>query len=164
MTPTVRRRLFVAVIAVDLLVFGGWIAAEETARFRGVEVLLPVEGYDPRDLLSGHYVRFRLVAEREAAALDRAAADYCIEERDGRHHVTRLRQLPGDCALFLRALQRSDPRFGVERFYIDERLSRVVAAVPPGPDTYARARVGRDGRVHLIDLVVAGRPISAIGR
>ena len=164
MTPTMRRRLFVAIIALDLLVFGGWIAAEETARLRGVEVLLPVEGYDPRNLLSGHYVRFQLVAEREAAALGAAAADYCLEERDGRHHVTRPRQAPGDCALFLRAVQKSGARFGVERFYIDERLSRAAVAVSPGPDTYVRARLGRDGRVHLIDLVVAGRPISAIGR
>jgi len=164
MTPTVRRRLFVAIIALDLLVFGGWIAAEETARFRGVEVLLPVEGYDPRDLLSGHYVRFRLVAEREAVALGAATDDYCLEERDGRHHVTRRRQAPGDCALFLRTVQRSEPRFGVERFFIDERRAHEVASVSPGPDTYLRARLGRDGRVHPIDLIVAGRPISAIGR
>ena len=164
MTPTLRRRLFVAIIALDLLVFGGWIAAEETARLRGVQVLLPVEGYDPRDLLSGHYVRFRLVAEREAAALGASAVDYCLEERDGRHHVTRPRQAPGDCALFLRAVQPLGPRFGVERFYIDERRADAVAVVSPGADTYLRARLGRDGRVHPIDLVIAGRPISAIGR
>jgi len=84
MTPTMRRRLFLAIIVLDVFFFGGWIAAEETARLRGVEVLLPVEGYDPRDLLSGHYVRFRLVAEREATALGTAAVDYCLEESDGR--------------------------------------------------------------------------------
>jgi GDYXXLXY motif protein len=164
MTKAMRRRLFLAIIVLDVFFFGGWIAAEETARLRGVEVLLPVEGYDPRDLLSGHYVRFRLVAEREAAALDAAAVDYCLDERDGRHHVTRPRRAPGDCALFLRAVQPSGTRFGVERFYIDERRAGAVAIVSPGPDTYLRARLGRDGRVHPIDLVIAGRPISAVGR
>jgi hypothetical protein len=66
--------------------------------------------------------------------------------------------------LFLRAVQASGARFGVERFYIDERRADRAAIVAPGPDTYLRARLGRDGRVHPIDLVIAGRPISAPDR
>jgi uncharacterized membrane-anchored protein len=158
MSPRARKLLFQLVIALDLLIFGGWIAAEEAARMRGAEVRLPVEGYDPRDLLSGHYVRFRLVAEREASSSPQGT-EFCLEERDGRHHVTVVRTRPEDCALFLRARQATLPRFGVERFYIDERRSKEAAIVTAGPDTYLRARV-QDGVVHPVDLVVAGRAFA----
>ena len=158
MSPGTRKILFGLVIALDLVFFGAWIASEESARVRGVEVRLPVEGFDPRDLLSGHFVRFRLAAEREAAEVEPSASEYCLEEREGRHHVSRVRD--SDCPLYLRAVQESPVRFGVDRFYIDERQAEAAAVVRAGPDTYLRARVTRDGRVHPVDLVIEGRSFA----
>jgi uncharacterized membrane-anchored protein len=49
------RILAVAAACAAILV--GFVINEGAARANGQEVLLPVEGVDPRDLLSGHYVQ-----------------------------------------------------------------------------------------------------------
>src|SRR5215469_3254703 len=95
MSPTLGKRVVLALALVDLVFFGGWIALEESLR-RGGPIHLPIEGYDPRDLLSGHYVRFQLVAVREAASFlePRGASvpqTFCIEPRDGLYHVKGIR-------------------------------------------------------------------------
>ena len=38
-----------------------WLAYETTTRF---EVTLPITGYDPRDLLSGHYILYKIDWEK----------------------------------------------------------------------------------------------------
>lgn len=165
MSPATTRVLVAMAIA-DLVVFGGWIAKEQLSR-RGGQVRLPVEGYDPRDLLSGHFVRFRLVAEREAEALagDREGElAFCVEEGEGwLLHVTRLRGAGDDCAPFLTGVVRERGRidFGVDRFYVDERRANEVTFVQAGPDTYLVATIDGAGRVHAIDLVVSGKSIGA---
>jgi uncharacterized membrane-anchored protein len=153
--------------AADVLVFGGLVAREEWLRARGFEVRLPVEGYDPRDLLSGHYVAFRLVAEREAAALaqDHTYAErFCLEERAGRWHVTAIRRAEDGCRPFLAGLRTAhgQVRFGVERFYVDERRREAVAVVRPGDETYLLARVDTAGQLHAVDLVVDGRSVAGL--
>jgi len=46
-----------AVAAACAVILVGFVINEGAARANGQEVLLPVEGVDPRDLLSGHYVQ-----------------------------------------------------------------------------------------------------------
>lgn len=46
---------------------GGWAMTHVRAQ-QGEEWLIPVEGYDPRDLLRGHYIRYRYVWPLERPA------------------------------------------------------------------------------------------------
>jgi hypothetical protein len=149
-----RRRWLLAITIADIVVFGGIIGREVMARERGAAVRLAVTGYDPRDLVSGHYVRFRLVAEREADALSTTADEFCLTEDAGRHHVTGARH--DDCDLFLR---RRDGDFGVDRFYVDERKADEVAFIPNDADAYITAFVTKDGVIHVTNLFVNGRAL-----
>ena len=58
--PSIPVRIAVAagVLALGLV---GLVAAEGAARAQGQEVRLAITGYDPRSLLTGHYVQFRWV-------------------------------------------------------------------------------------------------------
>jgi len=163
---TVRRKVIAALIVADLLVFGGWISSLE-AGLRRDTVRLPVEGFDPRDLLSGHYVRFRLVAEREAAALlppegqvPHGPVTFCAEMADGFVHPARVR-MPGEaCPQVLTGeVSGRFVRFAADRFYVDERRARDVSSVRAGPQTYLVATLGEDGSVHAVDLVVEGKSL-----
>jgi uncharacterized membrane-anchored protein len=168
------RPILLGLALLDLVVFGGWITREELARRSGPEILLPIEGYDPRDLLSGHYLRFALVASREALALETASAPrglgfgvdrYCLERgADGRDHVTRRMTEGEPCATFLTG-QRTFGRinFGVDRVYIDERFQNetIGTNADPDTDTYLRVRVDGGGRVHIVDLILHGLPRGA---
>lgn len=54
-----RRLSSIAAIALPLVgLMGMWASTEQWSR-QGTDWLVPVEGYDPRDLLRGHYVQFR---------------------------------------------------------------------------------------------------------
>lgn len=55
-----NRALFhAAVLAVPLLGLAGlWLNTDRAGR-QGTEWDVPIQGYDPRDLLQGHYVEFR---------------------------------------------------------------------------------------------------------
>ena len=162
-----RRKVIVALVVADLVVFGGWIASLE-AGLRHDLVKLPVEGFDPRDLLSGHYVRFRLVAEREAVALVPAETrnrggrvSFCVEVSDGFAHPVRVRA-PGERCGHLLTGEVSDlsVRFPADRFYVDERRAREVAFVRAGPQTFLLATLDDEGSVHAVDLVVEGKSIG----
>jgi uncharacterized membrane-anchored protein len=163
---TLRRKVIAGLIVADLLVFGGWISSLE-AGLRRDTVKLPVEGFDPRDLLSGHYVRFRLVAEREAAAVLPTeghvlggAVTFCAEAVDGFVHPVRVRMPFDGCPLLLTGeVTGRFVRFAADRFYVDERRAREVASVRAGPRTYLVATLGEDGSVHAVDLVVEGKSL-----
>ena len=164
MTAGRRKKAIVGLIVADLLVFGGWIASLQ-AGLRHDAVKLPVEGFDPRDLLSGHYVRFRLVAEREASALLRGersgSVSFCAEEKDGFVHPSHVREPGESCRLVLTGeASGSSVRFAADRFYVDERRAREVAFVRAGPQTYLLATLDGVGSVHAIDLVVDGKSIG----
>lgn len=54
-----RVLLHVAALALPLLGLGGmWLQADRLSR-QGTEWDVPIHGYDPRDLLQGHYVQFQ---------------------------------------------------------------------------------------------------------
>ena len=54
-----RALLHVAALALPLLGLGGmWLQADRLSR-QGTEWDVPIRGYDPRDLLQGHYVQFQ---------------------------------------------------------------------------------------------------------
>ncbi|MEZ5710722.1 MAG: GDYXXLXY domain-containing protein [Blastomonas sp.] len=54
-----RRLLIPALLVLPILGLGiGWASTEAGSR-QGVEWDVPIGGYDPRDLLRGHYVQFR---------------------------------------------------------------------------------------------------------
>jgi uncharacterized membrane-anchored protein len=152
-----RSQILLAIAIADVLIFGGLIGREVMARERGHVVKLPVRGYDPRDLISGHYIRFRLVAVGEADELSADADEFCLEERDGRHHIDSVHYSAGDCDIFIR---RVDPTFGVDRFYLDERKAKDLAWIPASADAYVTATVSRDGGIHVTDLVIDGKSVS----
>ena len=170
MSPNLGKRVLLGLALVDLVFFGGWVAREESLR-RGGRIHLPIEGYDPRDLLSGHYVRFQLVAVREAGTvLDPRGAivpqTFCIEPKEDLYHVRSVRTgSASSCSPFLRATldQRAHWDFGVDRFYVDERLANEARQIQANPNTYLVATVDDNGTVHPVDLVVNGKSLGPKG-
>jgi uncharacterized membrane-anchored protein len=58
--PSIPMRIAAAVVVLALGLVG-LVVREGMARAGGQEVRLAITGYDPRSLLTGHYVQFRLV-------------------------------------------------------------------------------------------------------
>lgn len=106
----------------------------------GIEMTIPIEGYDPRDLLSGHYLTFQLDLDQEEYCdreEDRDPVYLCLDQESFddelyEHEIFSLIRFPsGECKAVLKG-RCNDGRFlaGIERFYIPEAhgytLDRVI--------------------------------------
>ena len=72
-----RARLLVAVLALPILLLcaSAWRAAIQSQQ--STRWVLPIEGYDPRDVLRGHYIQFRYVL-RETSFSDEDSMRLCL--------------------------------------------------------------------------------------
>lgn len=92
--PSVPVRILAAAGALALGLVG-LVVREGVARAEGQEVLLEMEGYDPRALLTGHYVQFQLRHDlpagarcpRDTGAGGSARDGWVALKRDGVRHV-----------------------------------------------------------------------------
>ncbi len=73
------RNLLIAALLLPLLVIALGIVRAEQHLAHSTSWLFEVDGYDPRDLLRGHYIQFRLDLHEEAAleACDDDQSDRC---------------------------------------------------------------------------------------
>ena len=55
-----NKKLWIAALALPWVCLLVWTLSLTVQRFRGSEVTVRVMGYDPRDLLSGHYIAYEI--------------------------------------------------------------------------------------------------------
>jgi len=152
----------------------GLVVREGVARDGGKEVLLEIDGYDPRSLLTGHYVRFQFrseapsgtpcpVLEDQAAwvALSRAGAHHVLSGNGGDRDAALRR---GEVALRGHGRCETMPSrttvgegpptavsiidLGVDRLHVDQTQAQAIE----------KALLGRDGApVEAHAVISAGR-------
>lgn len=166
----------------------GLVVREGAARSGGLEMMLPMEAVDPRNLLSGHYVDINLTqrlapeascpqgaAESKWLALQPMDDVYTLagaaSSRDEAQQVAAVPvrgsfecwEGPGVEGAPAQTFVRL--HLGVDRFHINQadalRIERVLREQQPG-ETRARAiiSVGRDGRARLKGLMIDGERLD----
>ena len=183
MRPGLSLRICAAALVLAAALTG-LVVREGVARTQGREVTLAIDAYDPRSVLSGHYVRFQLVDSTppgqacppgtEAAGADWAA----LSRADGRYRVTgaaasrREAQALGEmvvrghatCAGHREdAARRIRLDLGVDRMHLDQRQAEAIAgalAAGGGPSPLAVISVDDSGKARLKGLIVEGRRIE----
>ncbi len=170
---TANRRLAL-VLAFPIALLAGLTAWKQARVAIGTTVVIPIAGFDPRDLLSGHYLTYRL-------DLTAGGADPCLEAPQDaaeeevrvciaadRGVMTAARRVPSwetpdapgpGCAVLLRGRCESGRLVtGAERFYVPEEHAAAL-------DRAVRSRRGavvlvanRAGDVAVKDLLIEGKP------
>lgn len=152
------KRSVVFAIVLPLTAMGLWLAQLTWQQGAGVEVRLPVTGFDPRDVLAGHYLTYTVdygdldVCPREDSGEPRQTCVCLTEDASTGLHfgtwagacIARLK----DCTLFL----RGECHFGrfeanIERFYFPEEYRSVLAVVPAKSAITVAVRSTGDGIV-----------------
>lgn len=126
--------------------------SKATVRVAGTEIILDITGYDPRDLLAGHYLIYNI---------DYGVSGLCQrEEQNGTQFIcldTRItsRRPPSDCRAFIKGICQGS-RFvaGIERYYIpqeyalalerlviDKKGSVVLSVMPNGTSQVKELRI-----------------------
>lgn len=184
-SPSVPVRIVVVAVLLALAL-AGLVAREGMARAAGREVVLAITGFDPRSLLTGHYVRFQFRSEYPggtpcppgAGGYSRRPGAWVALKREGDHHAAAGVGLSREAAaklgdLVVRGdidcLSRTPPEttwvelnLGLDRLHADqaeaEAIQKVLVARRDAPGAaYAVVSIGNDGKARLKGLVVAGR-------
>lgn len=176
MTPRRTRLLLAVTLLLPLAALAAsWTVTHRQAQ-QGQDWLVPIEGYDPRDLLRGHYVQYRYdwpMQQQAKSAVSPATADaLCLI--GSAPHIHAVWPLPPqvdptaarDCAIILRgALGTRREVQGLDRgiFYASQSqaiiLSRKLA--DPALQGLVRIRVRPDGMLHPVALEFRRRPHPA---
>jgi hypothetical protein len=173
--------------AAVLLALGlvGLVAREGMARAQGQEALLAIEAYDPRSLLSGHYLQFQF---REALAADAACPPgteappfrpgwVALAPAGGRHRVAGMAEGREAARrlgpLVVRGLASCTDtgtpmggrakavqlNLGLNRFHAEQRQAEAMGKAllqAPAGESLAVVSVGGDGKARLKGVVVGG--------
>jgi hypothetical protein len=127
-----------------------------------------IRGYDPRDLLRGHYMRFRLdvsPAETiEACAVSDPECCYCLEPGQGieaRVSLATCDTARDACDAFV----RTQPLHALDRFYIPEEgrieMGQILRTAARQQRAHLAVAVSRTGEPMIEALLVDGVPIEA---
>ncbi|NML10965.1 GDYXXLXY domain-containing protein [Sphingobium sp. AR-3-1] len=175
MTPTRHHLILAAALLLPLAALAAsWAVTHQQAQ-QGQDWLIPIEGYDPRDLLRGHYVQYRYawpMALEPDQSYPRMMDALCVI--GATPHIQSVRPLthiadrflPSEtkgCAIILRATlgTRQEVR-GLESgiFYASQAqaiaLSRKLA--DPRLQGLVRVRVRADGVMRPVALDFRPRP------
>jgi uncharacterized membrane-anchored protein len=120
---------------------------------RGTEVILTIQGYDPRDLLSGHYLTFTVNYDLPGLCQNNSEAEkyVCLTPRFESDI------LPEDCKLYIRGQCRGW-RFaaGVERYYVPENEALLLEKLVRNHEASIKLSIGKDGTARIKDLLLNG--------
>lgn len=142
-----------------------WTISAQMSHDRGDVFRLKIVGYDPVDLLSGHYLRFRYDLGKVDLCKDipnKMATCACLKR--GKHGTMKAEyggsceQLQSSCETILRGnCQYNTFLTFSERFYFPEEYTSVLALVPP--DSQAEVKISKEGAIALQKIFVKERDI-----
>ncbi|HTM45356.1 MAG TPA: GDYXXLXY domain-containing protein [Polyangiaceae bacterium] len=154
-----------------VVILGAWVAQLEYGRRAGAEVVLNVSAYDPRDILSGHYLQYRVDYGIPACeSRDANQREMCLCLGQPSADVPEVAQFAGECAakpvgcgVFIRG-HCEYQRFiaGIERYYIPEDYAQVLNRVPEGAQI--KVRISSSGSAQVTDFLVGGKPLAEFVR
>ena len=158
----VRAALFIVGIPIGIM--ATWLLSLVVAVTQAQEVTLAVTGYDPRDLLSGHYLRYR-VDYGVGIPLFLNGDSICVclpQTSEGPVKASWIgeckRRDPATCPLFIKGVALFHGiDAGIERYFIPEEHSDVLSRIPQ--DATIKVRVTKDGTPSVTGMFVGGVPI-----
>jgi len=173
MTPARHRLLLAVALLLPLSALAAMWAVTHRQAQQGQDWLIPIEGYDPRDLLRGHYVQYRYAWPTAPAREGESRADPGLAEAlcviGVAPHIQAVRPLPSaqdgaqDCAIILRATlgNRRQVR-GLESGIFFASQSQAIALsrklADPRLRGLVRVRVRSDGIMRPVALDFRARP------
>jgi uncharacterized membrane-anchored protein len=157
------------ILAIFLPVFAlGLLTIKKVIHYNtGSEIVLDIEGYDPRDLLSGHYLIYRIKYNAEnickgkysdsSSSSSNQDAYMCLVE--DKHYFT-FGYTPTRCELKYIKGKCKGTRFvaGVEKFYIPQEHASRLEKLVIEKKASVRLSINRSGKALVKDLLIDGKP------
>lgn len=122
----------------------------------GKEIVLPISGYDPRDLLSGHYLRYQVEygINNICSGVSLTQKGYvCLDPKFFSYEVQT------ECKRFIQGVCNHG-RFeaGFERFYVPENKALSLEKIIRERKASVVLSVTSDGQAQVKQLLIEGQP------
>lgn len=126
---------------IPFLLLSLWLFQINTLKASGEKVRLAITGEDPRDLLAGHFLQYRVVyGDRISCGYDYNPNNFCVCLTKGADDIYSAEKLSDcsdaatdSCPLFIKGqCQYGTFTAGIERYYFPEEYSEKLRTVPPG--------------------------------
>lgn len=145
-------------LPIALLATQTWVHHQQ--RETGDTILLPIKGFDPRDLLSGHYLIYKIdygIAENNTCPASDIDAVVCLSPE---RQIFPSDELPDSCTQFIRGNCNNDARFvtGLERFYIPEQHAKLLEKHVQNNHGKILLSLDDAGNAAIRDLLINDRP------
>ena len=156
---------------IPVFILLGWVFVIQSAVSSGVKMDLPIRGYDPRDILAGHYLSVEIdfdafAQECKVEGKDREEAHLRWKKRDAFFCASSLKvflEKPSNCGTFIKGYCQYNSFHGnISRFYIPEKSSRILekALLNQENNPMLRISVTENGKAYPLDLILKGLPFK----
>lgn len=167
-----RKIKLIVSIVFPLCVLFGLVLKTEIDIKQGKRLKLAIEGYDPRDLLRGHYINFRYqwdFDEEKTQKFIDINKDYhikdvyiCIPSNRKVYPVVELDDNE-NCEMRVfgkfktnKSLPRYDFALGIEKYYVPEKFSKTLEDELRSKKGEVELVVNSQGRAVIIDFLIDG--------
>ena len=156
------------IVAIPFIVLCLLIVRAEYHLKVGEQWDIELTGYDPRDLLRGHYLRLRLNYDWNKD-LDNNSSDtsYCLCLRDIGNQAPQVSKT--DCSLarsYCDGFIRSEFEQELDRFYIPETQARkaedLLRKARRDNKAYLRLSINKKGEPRIVDLLIDGESLHTL--
>ena len=127
-------------------------------RQNGQLITLPIEGFDPRDLLSGHYLTYQVDYGLTPICQEpNQTVGLCLQPTVS---TFSLDLSPSTCQVWLKGQCDNAKHFsaGIERFYIPEQYASTLDKLVRNHQGALVIRVNHSGDASIVDLLIDGKP------
>lgn len=159
-----HKKTLVAVLVPFVLLCLLIIRAEITLS-KGQEWQFQVQGYDPRDLLRGHYLRFRVDYNWETSNMCSDANDCCLCLTDTGALVPKVKRVSCEIAKNqCDGYMRSEFENSLNRYYIAEnqaaRAEQILREAQADNAAFITLSINRKGEPLIKDMILHGESLE----
>ena len=159
-----KQKILALALIFPIIALMGWVGMNSYRLKMSQELILPVEGHDPRDLLSGYYLRYRVIYGVKCPKITktRVTAYICFEPKK---YITTVK--PIDCTLFVKGrcfAGKNGFQANVDRYYVPEKnAKKLTRFFTKSNDKSVVLSVTKAGNVLVKDILIDGQSIKDIG-
>jgi len=152
-----NSKYFLAALLFPIVLLGALVVFKAYKLEAGKKFTVPIEAYDPRDLLSGHFLRFRISFEDKDPCYSPNASNsldhyYCLST--GKFITSN--DIPGCEAWLSGTCDGSRFETGLDRFYVPENEAKFLEGMLRGKKASLVLSVDSQGKAMIDDLLIEG--------
>ena len=150
--------LLALLLPIAVLAGNAWLSHQQ--REHGETVVLPIQGFDPRDLLSGHYLTYQVdygISDETGCPASDIEAVVCLNPQA---QVFPSDELPTSCTQFISGNCDNNARFitKLERFYIPEQYAKSLEKYVQNNQGKLVISLDGSGNAAIRDLLINDQP------